>query len=219
VSAPEANDAPRDPAAPTLSPDHDGEHSSEMPTVDVPDRKIVESILLLADEPVPASLLGEVLEKPRAEVTALLEDLSGALRAEGRGFVLRESAGGWRLYTSPDCSPWLERFVLGKSHARLTAAALEVLAIVAYRGPISRARIAELRGVDSDSVVRTLLARGLLAESGRETGQGAPLLFTVSDEFMERMGLRSLDELPPLSDFMPDAEAVEEMEDKLSPRE
>ena len=180
-------------------------------------RKVVEAALLLADEPVPARVLGEVLERPTAEVTALLEELAAAYRDDERGFVLREVAGGWRLYTSPDCAPWLERFVRGRAHARLTGPALEVLAIVAYRGPISRAQIAEARGVDSDGVVRTLIARGLLEEAGRGTGPGTPVLLRPSSQLVERLGLRSLDELPPLSDFMPDAETVEDMENKLSP--
>ncbi|MFN2489001.1 MAG: SMC-Scp complex subunit ScpB [Actinomycetota bacterium] len=186
--------------------------------MEVPERKIVEAILLLADEPVAAGVIGEVLEKPRVEVETLLQTLAEELEGEDRGFVMRASAHGWRLYSSPDCAPWLERFVVGGGSGRLTGAALEVLAIVAYRGPCARSQIAEIRGVDSDGVVRTLVQRGLLEESGRETGPGSPVLFSVSAEFMERMGLRSLDELPPLSDFMPDSEAVEDMEAKLSPK-
>jgi segregation and condensation protein B len=183
----------------------------------VSDRKIVESILLLADEPVPAGLIGEVLERPRAEIEGLLGELARSYEAQDRGFVLREVGGGWRLYTSPDAAPWLERFVTSNTRARLTGAALEVLAIVAYRQPIARSQIAEIRGVDSDGVVKTLLQRGLLQEAGRAGGPGSPVLFAVSDEFLERMGLASLDELPPLAGFMPDAEAVEDMEAKLSP--
>lgn len=181
------------------------------------DRKIVEAILLLADEPVTASRMGEVLEKPKLEVEGLLGSLAETYAAEDRGYVLREVATGWRLYTDPDCAPWLERFVTSKNHMRLTPAALEVLAIVAYRQPVSRAQIGEIRGVDSDSVVKTLLHRGLIESSGRDEGPGAPVLFTVSDDLLERLGLRSVDELPPLASFMPDAEAVEEMESKLSP--
>lgn len=179
-------------------------------------RKIVEAILLLADEPVPASQMGEVLEVPRAEVETVLRDLAESYAREDRGFVLRESAPGWRLYTDPDCAPWLERFVVGHRHARLSGASLEVLAIVAYKGPISRSEISEIRGVDSDGVVKTLVQRGLI-EASTAAGMGAANLFEVSDEFLERMGLRSVDELPPLTDFMPDAEAVEDMEAKLSP--
>lgn len=182
-----------------------------------PERKIVEAILLLADEPVPARVIGEVLEVPRHSVEDLLAELARSYEAAERGFVLRESAAGWRLYTSPDCDPWLERFVAGHSHTRLTGAALEVLAIVAYKQPISRVQIADIRGVDSDGVVKTLVQRGLLVEAGREPGPGTPVLFAVSDEFLEKMGLRSTAELPPLKDFMPDADAVADMETKLSP--
>ena len=181
------------------------------------DQKIIESILLLADEPVPARLIGEVLEKPRLAVEELLKGLAAAYKEQDRGFVLREAAGGWRLYTSPECAPWLERFVRSHSHARLTGAALDVLAIVAYKQPISRSEIADIRGVDSDGVVKTLERRGLLTQSGRDSGPGSPVLFSVSGEFLERMGLRSVDDLPPLASFMPDAEAVEDMEAKLSP--
>ena len=182
-----------------------------------PDRKIVEAILLLADDPIPARQIGEVLERPRTGVEALLRDLAAEYERDDRGFVLRETAGGWRLYTDPSCHPWLERFVKAHTHTRLTGAALEVLAIIAYQGPLSRAQIAEIRGVDSDGVVRTLGARGLIEETGRDSAPGAPVLFGVSRSFLERMGLRSLEELPPLKDFMPDSEAVEEMEEKLSP--
>lgn len=182
-----------------------------------PERKIIEAILLLADEPVAARLIGEVLERPKSEIEAILGGLAEEYRDEDRGFVLREVAGGWRLYTDPECAPWLESFVTRHTHSRLTGAALEVLAIVAYRGPISRVQIADIRGVDSDGVVKTLEQRSLIVDVGHDTGPGSPVLFRVSDEFLERMGLRSVDELPPLREFMPDAEAVEEMELKLSP--
>jgi segregation and condensation protein B len=181
------------------------------------ERKIIEAILLLADDPVPASLIGEVLERPQAEVAALLAELRDRWLQEDRGFVLREVGAGWRLYTSPDCAPWLERFVLSHQRSRLSGAALEVLAIVAYRQPISRVQVADIRGVDSDGVVKTLLQRGLIEECGTAPGPGAPTLFRVSARFLERMGIRSRDELPPLAEFMPDAEALEDMEVKLSP--
>jgi segregation and condensation protein B len=181
------------------------------------ERKVVESILLVAEEPVPARVIGEVLERPRADVEEILGQLAASFEREGRGFVLREVAGGWRLYSDPDCAPWLERFVRTHGRSRLTGAALEVLAIIAYKGPISRSEIAEIRGVDSDGVVRTLAARELITEAGHDSGPGSPVLFKVSTGFVERMGLKSLDELPPLADFMPDAEAVEDMEAKLSP--
>lgn len=181
------------------------------------ERKIIESILILADEPVPASLIGEVLEIPRARVDEVLEGLAAEYVGADRGWVLRASAGGWRLYTDPSSDPWLERFVTSYTNTRLTGAALEVLAIIAYRQPISRVQISEIRGVDSDGVVKTLQQRGLVVESGRDPGPGSPVMFTVSPEFLERMGLRSTDELPPVSDFMPDSDAIEDMEAKLSP--
>lgn len=180
-------------------------------------RKVVEAILLLAEEPVPAGLIGQVLERPTTEVEEMLGSLQESFRAEDRGFVLRESAGGWRLYTDPACAPWLERFVRGRGKTRLSGPALEVLAIVAYRQPIARAQIAELRGVDSDGVVKTLTERGLIEELGRTGGPGSPALFGVTDRCLEHLGLRSVEELPPLTTFMPDAEAVEEMEARLSP--
>ena len=178
----------------------------------VSDAKIIEAILFIADEPITAQVLGEVLEKPKAEVETRLKQLSEDLHAGERGFNLCEVAGGWRLYTDPDCAPWLERFVTTQSHGRLTGAALEVLAIIAYRGHISRGQIADIRGVDSDGVVRNLLGKELVAE-----GPGSPTVLTVSPTFLERMGLKSQRDLPPLAEFMPDAEFVEDMEARLSP--
>lgn len=183
----------------------------------VSDRQVVEAILFLADQPITGGLLGEVLEKPRGEVEALLSDLAADYAHADRGIVLRAVAGGWRLYTKPELAPWLERFARGHTQARLTGAALEVLAIVAYRQPISRSQIAELRGIDSDGVVRTLLGRDLIVDAGRDEGPGSPVLFAVSDRFLERLGLSSVEDLPALRDFMPDAEAVEAMESRLSP--
>ncbi|HZJ51160.1 MAG TPA: SMC-Scp complex subunit ScpB [Actinomycetota bacterium] len=178
-------------------------------------RKIVEAILLVADDPVPATTLAQVMEKPRAEVEALLAELADGYVTEGRGFVLRRVAGGWRLYSNPDCAPWLERFVTSHKHPRLTGAALEVLAIVAYRQPIARAEITEIRGVESDGVVKTLAGRGLI-EAHEQSG-ASPALFSVSDSFLEATGLDGVHELPRLADFIPDAETVQDMETKLSP--
>jgi segregation and condensation protein B len=181
------------------------------------DRKIIESILFLAEDPVPAGLISEVLEKPLEEVDTLLDAIERDFATTDRGFVLRSSAAGWRLYSSPDCAPWLERFVRGHTFSRLTGAALETLAIIAYKQPASRGQISEIRGVDSDSVVKTLLHRGLIEEHGKDEGSGSAILFTVSDELLEKLGIRSIDELPPLASFMPDSESVEDMESKLSP--
>jgi segregation and condensation protein B len=181
------------------------------------DRKIAEAILLLAEEPIPAGLIGEVLEKPKGEVEAMLQGLAEEFEQQDRGWVLRQLTDGWRLFTDPECAPWLERFVKGHVFARLTGPALEVLAIVAYKGPISRTQISEIRGVDSESVVKTLLGRGLIDEQGTGEGPGAPVLFQVSSDFLDRLGIKSIEELPSLASFMPEAEDVEAMEAKLSP--
>ena len=180
-------------------------------------RQVIEALLLVAEEPLALGVFCEVLEKPRSELEPLLRELRDDYHEQGRGFVLREVAGGWRLYTHPDCAAWLERFALRHTRSRLSGAALEVLAIVAYRGPLARAQINELRGVESDGVVRTLAMRGLIEEVSGGHTTGGRALVAVSAQFLERMGLNSLDDLPPLVEFMPDAEAVEEMEARLSP--
>ena len=131
-------------------------------------RPSLEAILLVADEPVPLVVLAQVLERPRNEVEAELRDLAASYVAEGRGFDLREIAGGWRFYTREDCAPLVERFVSDGQEVRLTQAALETLAVVAYRQPVSRARVSAVRGVNCDGVMRTLVLRGLTQEAGCE---------------------------------------------------
>jgi segregation and condensation protein B len=168
-----------------------------------PLRKIIESILLVVDQPVPEVDLAQVVEAPRAAVLAILADLAASYAAEDRGFELRQVAGGWRLYTAPDCAPYIERFVLDGQQARLTQAALETLAVIAYRQPVSRQAVSAIRGVNVDGVVRTLLARGLIAEAGEEGPAGAHL-YVTTPSFLERLGLRSLDELPNLAPLLPD---------------
>ena len=138
-------------------------------------RASLEAILLVADEPVPVVVLAQVLERPRNEVEAELRDLAASYRAEGRGFDLREIAGGWRFYTREDCAPLVERFVSDGQEVRLTQAALETLAVVAYRQPVSRARVSAVRGVNCDGVMRTLVLRGLTEEAGTDSETGAIL--------------------------------------------
>jgi segregation and condensation protein B len=167
-----------------------------------PLRKVLESILLVVDQPVPEVDLAQVLEAPRAVVLAALEDLAEEYVRDQRGFELRQVAGGWRLYTAPDCAPYIERFVLDGQQARLTQAALETLAVIAYRQPVSRQSVAAIRGVNVDGVVRTLLGRGLIAEAGEE-GPGGAHLYVTTPYFLERLGLRSLDELPNLAPLLP----------------
>ena len=177
----------------------------------------LEAVLFIADEPVATADLAVLFEVPAHYVDEALTVLRDGLESAGRGIVLRSAAGGWRLATAPDSAPYLERFVGEQRHGRLSRAALETLAIVAYRQPISRGQIAEIRGVSSDGVLRTLISRGVVEEVGRDTGPGQAILYGTSRAFLERMGLGSLDDLPSLADFMPDSRAVERMESGLGP--
>jgi segregation and condensation protein B len=166
-------------------------------------RASLEAILLVADEPVPVVVLAQVLERPRNEVTAELHDLAASYAAEDRGFDLREVAGGWRFYTREDCAPLVERFVSDGQEVRLTQAALETLAVVAYRQPVSRARVSAVRGVNCDGVMRTLVLRGLTEEAGTDKETGA-ILYRTTGYFLERLGLATLEDLPDLAPFLPE---------------
>ncbi len=166
-------------------------------------RAALEAILLVVDEPVAESLLAQVLEQPVARVTNALADLADQYGEQRRGFDLRRAAGGWRLYTRPEFAPYVERFVLDGQSVRLTQAALETLAVVAYKQPVTRSRISAIRGVNCDGVVRTLVTRGLIEEAGTEPETGAHL-YRTSSLFLEKLGLDSVDQLPPLAPFLPD---------------
>jgi segregation and condensation protein B len=159
--------------------------------------------MLVADEPVPDVVIAQVLELPREEIAAALSQLAASYTAEGRGFDLREVAGGWRFYTREECAPVVERFVSDGQEIRLTQAALETLAVVAYRQPVSRARVSAVRGVNCDGVMRTLVLRGLAEEAGTDPDTGA-ILFRTTSYFLERLGLPGLEELPELAPFLPD---------------
>ena len=174
-------------------------------------RASLEAILLVADEPVPVVVLAQVLERPRNEVAAELSDLAASYTAEGRGFELREVAGGWRFYTREDYAPLVERFVSDGQEVRLTQAALETLAVVAYRQPVSRSRVSAVRGVNCDGVMRTLVLRGLTEEAGTDSETGA-ILYRTTGYFLERLGLASLEDLPDLAPFLP--ENIEDIEDE-----
>jgi segregation and condensation protein B len=152
---------------------------------------------------VPAVVLAQVLERPTEQVSGLLRDLSAGYEAEERGFDLREIAGGWRFYTREECAPVVERFVSEGQEVRLTQAALETLSVVAYRQPVSRARVSAVRGVNCDGVMRTLTLRGLVEDAGTDPETGA-ILYRTTGYFLERLGLASLDELPDLAPFLPD---------------
>ncbi len=173
-------------------------------------RASLEAILLVADEPVPEVLIAQVLERPRQEVADGLRALAAEYAADGRGFDLREIAGGWRFYTREDCAPLVERFVRDGQEVRLTQAALETLAVIAYRQPVSRARVSAVRGVNCDGVIRTLVLRGLVEDCGTDQETGA-ILYRTTGYFLERLGMASLDELPDLAPFLP--ENIEDIED------
>jgi segregation and condensation protein B len=171
-------------------------------------RAAIEAVLMVVDTPVTDSVLAQVLERPREEVAATLAGLAQSYRDEARGFELREVAGGWRFYSAAACAPYVERFVTEGQPARLTQAALETLAVVAYRQPVSRARVSAVRGVNVEGVMRTLLARGLVEEAGTEGETGATLYRTTS-YFLERLGLATLDELPDLAPLLPDVDTLD----------
>jgi segregation and condensation protein B len=166
-------------------------------------RMSLEAVLLVADEPVPAGVLADATRHPAEEVSAALRELAAAYTAERRGFDLREVAGGWRLYTRDECAEVVERFLGDSQEIRLTQAALETLAVVAYRQPVSRTRVSAVRGVNCDGVMRTLLLRGLVEEAGTEAETGATL-FRTTVYFLERLGLAQLSDLPDLAQFLPD---------------
>jgi segregation and condensation protein B len=172
---------------------------------------ILEAILFVAEEPVTAAELAEVTERPKAEIEDSLIDLADNLGAN-RGVVLRNVAGGWRLYTHPDALGYLERFASTDRAKRLSAAALEALAVVAYKQPVSRGQVAEIRGVDSDHALKTLERRGVVAEIGRAPGPGQAVLYGTTDLFLEKLGVPSLADLPPLADHVPPAQIVETLE-------
>jgi segregation and condensation protein B len=179
----------------------------------------VEAMLFVAEEPIPASEIAEVLEESPDLVEALLADLAGRLTERGSGLVLREVAGGWRLYTRPEAMPYLERFAATARVARLSKQALETLAVVAYRQPVSRAQVSEIRGVDSEHALRTLERRGLIDEVAKAPGPGQALLYGTTGLFLEKLGLRSLEDLPPLGDHIPPADVVETLERPFRPEE
>jgi segregation and condensation protein B len=175
-------------------------------------RRQIEAILFAASEPVAVQQFAQVTETARDTVQAELEAMRDDWEREGRGVALREIAGGWRMYTHPDVSAYVERFVLAVQQPRLSQAALETLAIVAYKQPVSRQQISAIRGVDSDGVVITLESRGLVREIGRDPGPGQAVMYGTSTLFLERMGLKDLEDLPPIAAMLPAPSVADELE-------
>lgn len=183
----------------------------KMSNVEV-DRSI-EAILMVVDEPVTELTLAQVLERTVDEIDAALARLSQSY--ENRGFALKKIGGGWRFYSHPDLAGVVERFVLDGQQSRLTQAALETLSVVAYRQPVSRARVSAIRGVNVEAVMKTLITRGLVEESGLEHETGA-ILYRTTSFFLERLGLNSLDDLPALAPYLPNLEALDDILDSLT---
>ena len=175
-------------------------------------RRVLEAILFVSDEPIAVGILAQVTEEPKDTVEAELRALASDLESQGRGLSLREVGGGWRMYSHPDAAAYVERFVRSVQQPRLTQAALETLAIVAYKQPVTRQQIAAIRGVDSDGVVGTLEQRGLVAEIGRDAGPGQAVFYGTSPQFLERLGLTSLEDLPAIAPLLPPASAADELE-------
>jgi segregation and condensation protein B len=173
-------------------------------------RGAIEAILLVLDEPTSEVVLAQALGEPTERVAEVLAALAEEYTRDGRGFELRRAAGGWRLYTRPEFASYVERFVLDGQQVRLTQAALETLAVVAYKQPVTRSRISAIRGVNCDGVVRSLVSRGLIEECGTEPETGAHL-YRTTPLFLEKLGLDSVEQLPPLAPFLP--EDVDEIAD------
>ncbi|NND75536.1 MAG: SMC-Scp complex subunit ScpB [Ilumatobacter sp.] len=178
-------------------------------------KQAIEAIILVAHEPVPPELLAQLLEQPTTLIDQWCEELAQSYADRGHGFELRRVAGGFRYQTAGELTPYVERFLLHDQRARLSGAALETLAIVAYKQPISRAQVGAIRGVDPDGVLRTLHARGYVDEVGRDTGPGQAILYGTTSVFLEKLGLDSLDDLPPIAEFIPSADVVELLEHGL----
>ncbi|MYH71143.1 MAG: SMC-Scp complex subunit ScpB [Acidimicrobiia bacterium] len=178
-------------------------------------RRAVEAIVMVAEAPVAPGLMAQLIEIPIGEVEAICADLAAEYEAEGRGFELVRAGGGYRYRSHPDAESYVKRFVVSGQSARLSSAALETLAIVAYKQPLSRAQVSAIRGVNAEGAMRTLEQRGLIYEAGRDPGPGTARLFATTPAFLERLGLDSLRDLPPLVDFVPGAEVIEALETSL----
>lgn len=209
TTAPESAEAPESPQSRADASLPRGPHELELELLEL--RPALEAVLMVADQPLDHLTLAQAVGHPPAEVEQALAALVVEYDEQGRGFELRHVGGGWRYFTRDAYASAVERFVLDGQQARLTQAALETLAVVAYRQPISRSRISAIRGVNVDGVVRTLLTRGLLEEAGTD-GESGAYLYRTSSYFLERMGLASLAELPDIAPMLPE---IEEMEDEL----
>ena len=170
----------------------------------------VEAVLMVVDEPVTTMALASVLEQPVTDVERALAELEAGYSEQHRSFTLRQVGGGWRMYSRHEYAPVVEKFVLDGQQARLTQASLETLAVIAYRQPVSRSRVAAVRGVNVDGVIRTLLTRGLIEEMGHDE-ESTAILYGTTSYFLERLGLQSLDDLPALAPYLPEVDVLDEI--------
>ena len=185
------------------------EETLEVPLAEL--RPALEALLMVADQPLDHLTLASAVGYPADEVRQALAGLAAEYAEQGRGFDLRNVAGGWRFYTREELAPVVEKFVLDGQQARLTQAALETLAVVAYRQPVSRARVSAIRGVNVDGVMRTLVSRGLVEEAGQDA-ESTAILYRTTGYFLERLGITSLAELPELAPFMPDLDELDDLD-------
>ena len=170
----------------------------------------IEAILMVVEEPLSEVVLAQIIERPTEEIVEALLRLSAEYEREQRGFELKQISGGWRFYSHPDLAPLVEKFVLDGQQAKLTQAALETLAVIAYRQPISRARVSAIRGVNVEAVMKTLVNRGLVEECGVEHETGA-ILYRTTNYFLERIGVNRVEDLPALAPFLPDVDGLDEV--------
>lgn len=201
------------------SPVDDAEES-DVETVYVDDvdddelSRILEALLLVVDTPVSSETLGSVTEQPVHRITEILSRMTEELTARDSGIDLREAGGGWRMYTRARYAPYVERLVMDGARSKLTRAALETLAVIAYRQPVTRARVSAVRGVNVDAVIRTLVARGLIIEAGNDPDTGATT-FSTTELFLERLGLSSLADLPDIAPLLPDVDVIDDLSENL----
>lgn len=176
---------------------------------------VLEALLLVVDTPVTVEALATATDHPASRVTDLLHSMADELAARDSGIEVREAGGGWRMYTRARYAPYVEKLLLDGTRSKLTRAALETLAVVAYRQPVTRARVSAVRGVNVDAVMRTLLARGLITEAGTDSDSGA-VTFATTELFLERLGLTALSDLPDIAPLLPDVDVIDDLSETLS---
>ena len=208
-------DAPEIDGAEIDATETDGAELDAPPELDDDElTRVLEALLLVVDTPASVETLASATGQPVHRVADLLHQLAGEFSARDSGIDLREAGGGWRMYTRSRYAPYVERLLLDGARSKLTRAALETLAVVAYRQPVTRARVSAVRGVNVDAVIRSLVARGLITEAGTDSDTGATA-FATTELFLERLGLSSLTELPDIAPLLPDVDVIDDLSENL----